>query len=950
MKKTQQQAAIEMAQTMLESRKNTEGMTLTLEMIETAVDQVLSILSPDGFDTEPRDAIIRELEARYSIWIGKSTVLEFNDDHEAWLTLERRQNWPVWTRYRQYLEQQWSMTAVDALDEATNEILQRLEDPRRKGAWDRRGMVVGHVQSGKTSSYTGLICKASDAGYKVIIVLAGIHNNLRSQTQMRLDEGFLGYETSEKKAGEQGRHNIIGVGKIDSNPGIKLDYVTTRHEKGDFTLTRVKNFGIHAGGNPMLFVVKKNVSVLKNLLKWIDRNLKGRDVLEDVPLLVVDDEADHASVDTKAQEFEENGKPDEDHDPTQTNRRIRQLLRKFQKSAYVGYTATPFANIYIHEQSETKEEGPDLFPRSFIINLSAPSNYDGPVRIFGLEPNDDDERVEPLPLVRVLDTLRKNNELNWVPQGHKNGHRPLHDGEDAVPPSMLEAMRAFILVCAARRARGQINAHNSMLIHVTRFTNVQDAVRRQVDVALKEIKRRLKHDATGARQEVADLRKLWLDDFALTTKTVEQLLPDRNFGSIQWDDIERQLLEAVDAIRVKTINGKAGDILDYEEHDEIGLNVIAIGGDKLARGLTLEGLSVSYFLRASKMYDTLMQMGRWFGYRPGYLDLCRLYMTQELKDWFCHITEASEELRREFDHMALLGGTPKDYGLRVKSHPEMLVTSRVKMRNGMDVDIDFAGSISETIVFPRDTNILQENLAAATELIDGMGVPTETAPERMRAGKVQRWRDTSFWSGIPADDIVSFLRQYQTHKESWKVNAQQLAEFITRKTEKGQLTEWDVALLSGDSETRHSFANAEINLGIRTPRSRRESDATQVKRGVYIIGRLVAPRDEALDLDKNEYAKALDETIRAWVKDPGRSRRKIPPTVPSGPAIRAVRGRLHPYRGLLLLYPLDPKPAEINSSGPIIGFGMSFPSSKDRVSVRYTVNNVYWHQEYSGDT
>ena len=949
MTKSSQQAAIEMAQTMLETRKNDGGPALTTEAIGTAVDQVLGILSPGGVDAAEREAIIRELESRYSVWIGKSTVLDFNDDHEAWLTLERRQNWPVWARYRQYLEQQWPMAAVDALDEATNEILERLEDPNRKGAWDRRGMVVGHVQSGKTSSYTGLICKATDAGYKVIIVLAGIHNNLRSQTQMRLDEGFLGYETSEKKAGEQGQHSIVGVGEIDSNPGIKLDYVTTRHERGDFTLTRVKNFGIHAGGNPMLFVVKKNVSVLKNLLKWIDRNLKGRDVLEDVPLLVIDDEADHASVDTKAQEFDENGKPDEDHDPTMTNRRIRQLLRKFQKSAYVGYTATPFANIYIHEQSETKDEGPDLFPRSFIINLSAPSNYDGPVRIFGLDPNDDDARVEPLPLVRVLDGPGRANDLDWVPQGHKNGHRPLHDGEDAVPPSMLEAMRAFILVCAARRARGQVNAHNSMLIHVTRFTNVQGAVRRQVDVALQDIKKRLKYDANGKGQEAADLRRLWNDDFVPASRKVAQILPERDVNMVPWEEVESQLLEAVDAIRVKTINGKAADILDYEEHDAIGLNVIAIGGDKLARGLTLEGLSVSYFLRASKMYDTLMQMGRWFGYRPGYLDLCRLYMTQELKDWFSHITEASEELRREFDHMAVLGGTPRDYGLRVKSHPEMLVTSRVKMRNGMEIKIDFAGSISETIVFPRDPSVLRENLDATTELIDGMGVPTEIDPIRMRAGKAQKWSGTSFWAGIPANDVIRFLKQYQTHKESWKVNARQLAEFVTRKNEKHELTEWDVALLSGESETHHLFANVKTNLMIRKPRARRESDSTQVQRGVYIIGRLLAPRDEAIDFDENEYAEALKESVRAWAEDPGRSRRQTPPKVASGPAIREVRGRHHPDRGLLLIYPLDPKSPEIEFNGPIIGFGMSFPSSRERVSVRYTVNNVYWTQEYEGD-
>ncbi len=160
--------------------------------------------------------------------------------------------------------------------------------------------------------------------------------------------------------------------------------------------------------------------------------------------------------------------------------------------------------------------------------------------------------------------------------------------------------------------------------------------------------------------------------------------------------------QVVSSIEVRQINGSARDILDYELNRETGLNVIAIGGDKLSRGLTLEGLTVSYFLRASRMYDTLMQMGRWFGYRPGYLDLCRLYTTPELNEWFQHITEANEELRQEFDHMAAVGGTPRDYGLKVMSHPALMITSRVKLRTGIELQLSFAGSISETVVFHRD--------------------------------------------------------------------------------------------------------------------------------------------------------------------------------------------------------------------------------------------------------
>lgn len=949
MKKSLQQAALEMAQSMLETMRSGEDGRLTPDAIASVVDQVLGLPHLKSLGDFERRALIRELESRYDIWIGAPTILLDNDGHEAWLTPERRRDWRLWARYRQYLERSWSTVATDALDNTTDRILGFLEDPRRPGQWDRRGMVVGHVQSGKTSSYTGLICKAVDAGYKVIVVLAGLHNNLRSQTQMRLDEGFLGYETEERETTGRRQAHIIGVGEIDPDPGIKLDYVTTRADRGDFTLARGRNFGINPGGNPLLFVVKKNGSVLRNLHTWIDRSLRGRDLIADVPLLVIDDEADHGSVDTKEQVFDEAGRPDEDHDPTKINKLIRQLLRKFAKSAYVGYTATPFANIYIHDQGETATEGPDLFPRSFIVNLPAPSNYDGPVRIFGLEQSDDRDMTRPLPLVRIVADHEEGGTVAWMPQGHKNGHRPRFGGEDTLPPKLIEAIRAFILACAARRARGQLNTHNSMLIHVTRFTSVQNSVRGQVEAVFGEIKRRIRYGTDEGDSEHALLERLWKSDFEPNSRIVRELVPDREFSPVSWDLVRAELQDVVEAIKVKTINGKAEDILDYDTHKSVGLNVIAVGGDKLARGLTLEGLTVSYFLRSTKMYDTLMQMGRWFGYRPGYLDLCRLYMTSDLRDWFCHITEASEELRREFDLMARLQQTPKDYGLRVRSHPELLVTSRVKMRNGTDVDIDFAGSVSETTVLPRSKDVLKINLDSVEELVASLGSATEIDPERKRGNSEHSWKGTRMWSGVSSKAIIRFFRSYQTHRESFKVNALQLAEFVTLKNARGELNIWEVAILSGDSEQTWSIGENRFNLLQRSPRQRFESDNEQVERGVYIIRRLLAPRDEAIDLTPAEYAEALDETVNAWQKDAGRSRRESPPDVPSGPAIRAIRGRHHKERGLLLLYPLDPKTPDVDFDGPIIGFGASFPSGGERVLVRYTVNNVYWQQEYAGD-
>ena len=255
------------------------------------------------------------------------------------------------------------------------------------------------------------------------------------------------------------------------------------------------------------------------------------------------------------------------------------------------------------------------------------------------------------------------------------------------------------------------------------------------------------------------------------------------------------LPDIISDIQVRMINGTAKDALDYAEHAGAGLKVIAIGGDKLARGLTLEGLCVSYFLRASRMYDTLMQMGRWFGYRPGYLDVCRLYTTSELSDWFSHIADAAEELREEFDLMAASGATPRDYGLKVQSHPVLMVTSRLKMRTARNLMLSFSGQLLETVALYRDPGVLDRNLQATKRLLENLGSP-ENDPLRVRNGTRQQWQGY-LWEDVPASDVVDFLTAYRTHPEAHKVNSTLLAEFIQSMVGVGELTHWTIALIGG---------------------------------------------------------------------------------------------------------------------------------------------------------
>ncbi|XLZ69055.1 Z1 domain-containing protein [Massilia sp. SR12] len=940
---------INIAQTLLRKEKD-KGVQITSGLVAEKVAVASGILDPDG--TTDTSAAVIELIRRFSHWIGQDSTMMDNEGHVAWLVAERKREWRHWQRYQTMSERKMSAVAVDALDKSTDHILGMLEDPEREGSWDRRGLVVGHVQSGKTANYSGLICKAADAGYKIIIVLAGLHNNLRSQTQIRLEEGFLGYETSA--TGESVK--LIGVGEIDSDVEVRPNCATNRSNNGDFNTKAAQHVSISPEQKPWLFVVKKNKTILDRLLKWIRNHVAdateketGRRFVSNLPLLLIDDEADHASVDTGEQVFDGDGKPDPEHEPKAINSRIRKILHSFAKSAYVGYTATPFANIFIHRRNATEDEGPDLFPQSFIINLAAPSNYVGPARVFGLR--SPEGRDGGLPLTRVIsDHTTKDMLAGWMPSKHKKDHAPLHGGDDQVPPSLKEAICAFVLSCAVRDIRGQSADHSSMLVHVTRFNMVQKEVHRQVEDVVKHLRQRITRRVDD-QEILAELRALWTQDFEPTCAEIKATIKDQDGPLVvpSWEQILEALPDVLSDIEVRMINGTAKDALDYSEERPKGLRVIAVGGDKLARGLTLEGLCVSYFVRTTKMYDTLMQMGRWFGYRPGYIDLCRLYTPDDLIEWFGHIADASEELREEFDTMAESGATPKEYGLKVQSHPVLMVTSPLKMRTAKNLQLSFSGDSLETVSLHRSDTVQKRNLTAVNRLIGSMGAPTESDPKRWRQGTQNDWQGSHVWINVSADAIIDFFISYVTHPKARKVNSALLAEFVRKMNGVGELTSWTVALLGGGKGPPFDFAE-----GVSIQNMPTRADAGQPDR--YAIGRLLSPRDEAIDLDDQAWTAALDLTIKTWTPDPARQKDNappVPPTVPNGPAIRRVRGEgadgvpAAKERGLLLIYPLDPKDTGAeNQTIPVIAFGASFPKSSSGTVVEYRVDHLLWENEY----
>ena len=863
------------------------------------------------------DKLVKELEAGLNVIVGDASTLTDNEsDHLPWLA-ERRSSieWAFTKRYQRFLKERkrWALPTLQRSDDQTDRILELLENPKRPGTWDRRGMVVGEVQSGKTSNYIELACKATDAGYKFIVVLTGTTNSLRSQTQLRFDEGFLGWDTRQNLALDDSNKRV-GVGTLLGEQLYRALSPTNAHETGDFNRNAARHFGVMLGGDPVVMVVKKNGSVLQNLTAWA-RSLRpdsAEGPIADVPVLVIDDEADFASVNTKRVI------PGSDEDPTVINRRIRSLLTTFAKRAYIGYTATPFANIFINPDQDAPDIGIDLFPRDFLVNLPVPSNHVGPKKVFGLPENPDEEAggVTPLPLFRRVDDSEE-----FIPGIHRSDQLV-----NELPPSLIRAMKAFILVCAARTARGQGKEDNSMLVHVTRFVRVQGQVAELVRLELKYLQDRIRYGDGGSPHSILEeLHALWREDFVPSSGTVGDLYPDLMLEceDVSWDAVRSRLIEASQKIQVKVINGAAKDALDYWDHPE-GMSAIAIGGDKLSRGLTLEGLSVSYYLRASRMYDTLLQMGRWFGYRPGYVDLCRLYTTEELRDFYGHITMATEELRQEFDFMADRGMTPRDFGFKVRSHPAGLaITAANKMRNGTRMTVSYSQAISETIAFGRNSRVNRKNLSRYDNFIRSLGPPVcEVSSNRI-------------WEKVPGESVAELLAELEVHHASHKVRGSYLARYIRFQNTVEGLKDWTVALISNKSGESTKLAGYVVHPVRRAQYLPDREDAAQV----YRIRRLVSPEDEMLDLSDGQRRRALDETKARFHKHRQKSRHQREPQRPGGNEIRSTRD---PSKGLLLLYPFD---GTDEDGLPLVGFAASFPKAESDTPVNYVVNTVYWNQE-----
>jgi hypothetical protein len=676
-----------------------------------------------------------KLESMFNIKVGEGAIKLPNPDLPLWFHNKKSQiDWSHWEAYRDMLlSQARPIDVINENEKVIDAILDYSGDPKTPGSWARKGLVMGNVQSGKTQNYLGLINKAIDCGYKTVIVLGGHLNDLRKQTQERIDEGVLGKESRHLILENKAIAAPIGVGIFNRN---KIHTGTST--MGDFKKSSSDNFGFKLNGSdPVIFTIKKHTGVLEGLYKYIKdehflhpesgKRLEG-------PLLLIDDEADYASINTKHHKEE----------VTKTNDCIRNLLTLFNKTTYVGYTATPFANIFIDPDTNSYTDEDDLFPKDFMIKIPVPENYMGQDFFFGevnLRELNESEKQENVysPIITIKDhnpifELKKTQEVPYLPE------------------SLKEAVRAFVLTVALRGFRGENTAHNTMLVNVSHLKDHQNQLELLIEEYRKEIYDAIKsYTSLGLAKSRKNKRLFELECTFEKVFTVKE----------NYEDILDQLEEAVGKINTWAINqsNKKADNrdLDYSKHKENGLSAIVIGGHKLSRGLTLEGLSITYFARNSKAYDTLMQMCRWFGYRPTYKDLCKVYLPEDSLKWYSFIASSIKELYQELDLMARRGERPSDFGLKVREHPgAMIITAKNKIGAGTSEIIkqDLWGQIQRRFKFKESHEINRKNLQYTEQFIHRL----LTNNKRDELLSKDNQSEHTIFSNVDYEDVINFIK------------------------------------------------------------------------------------------------------------------------------------------------------------------------------------------------
>lgn len=753
--------------------------------------------------------------------------------------------WANWDAHEAYLRAQpkWKPYQVDSVAEESLRILGKTT-PIRQPDFQCRGLVVGYVQSGKTANFTAVAARAADVGYRLVIVLSGIHDSLRNQTQKRLNAELV-------------------------NVGTK--WTTLTMETEDFQLPAVANG--FSGAGTVLVVAKKIAPILRRLNQWIQA-LEGQ--MADIPVLMIDDEADQASINTKCNRKDPSVDDDsvitDTGDPSVTNALIRDTLRRIPRATYIAYTATPFANILIDPGAVDSEVGIDLFPKDFVVQLPRPDMYTGTEELFG-----------PASVGRdVMRAVPDNDVRALKPKRRKKRDLLVVEDDISLPQSLCDAVLVFAAASAIRILRGQVARPNTMLVHVSQLQadqkRIGDSIGRQI--------------------------KAWRDHDRIVLGSLNRLLESAldDLGDIDLpvdrDTVLREAAVNLSRMQVVVLNSTTGEELDYEVRPDRQL--IAVGGNRLSRGLTLEGLTIAYFLRTTSMADSLLQMARWYGFRVGYEDLIRIWTTEIIAQWFVELALVEESLRDSITALNRAGLRPTEMAIRMRAHSDLLLTSKSKSRTLETSSQSWSGENPQTILLPlRSINILERNIALTVALLSAHP-PTQNAYGGYLA------------HDVPASTISEFLRAFVVHEDTLSFRTELIAEWIEERSAAEELTTWTIFVASPERDRQVLLGDRSYGL------VQRSLTATES------IGILTDPRHEGVDLHGGPDAFRRGDNYNA----------------------RAMRQARPPTRGLLIVYPLDPQPLHAHVR-TVIGIALSLPKTSDE-GIKYVVNRGVADEQYHG--
>ena len=904
---------------MVKTKLNYEQGPFSHSQIEDCTRQISNLVFSCN-DQESVDYVVARYEENHpNVAVSEPDVLIADPTAGKWFEkkkeiMQNRLQDGYFKRYRSYLQRKdFDDTTIDQLELDCERVLKQCANPEitidvseRK----KKGLVVGDVQSGKTANYTGLINLACDYGYKIIVLLAGMTDSLRQQTQSRIDEGLIGAISDTI-----GNSEITYVGVSECEVAKQHHAVPLTNNENDFVKFVKKNLNATSGdfNKPIILVVKKNTSVLDQVCKWLKA---GTNNITSENILIIDDEADNASVNTKKPEL----------DPSTINGHIRNLFNNFPIASYVGYTATPFANVFVNPDGDDAYK--DLFPSDFIVLLNAPSNYFGATKVFSYE----GENVSRY--IRRLDE----SEPNFLPPKHKKDEFRF----TALPESMKEAILCFLLNNVIMTIRGKNDKHRSMLINISVFNPMHEQIKEVVVRYIENIKYVIEQDSFRPLSEFVknlDMYKLHGIYEGYPDCIGEEADFYKNIREkISWDEIQAGLYNEITKIEVSIFNNKNKknrfSYLD-SKYETVGARVIAIGGYVLSRGLTLEGLMVSYFSRNSSAYDSLLQMCRWFGYRPGYEDLCRIYISPINIMNFRAVIDAVENLKMQFREMIVKKKKPEEFGFMVQESPDtletsLLITSRNKMYNTGSVVhvINYGGTYADTSKLYYDGKTNVHNKECVDQLID---LSVHEWQEYMAPGA----RSSHLMArNVSKASIAKCIRQLIIPYENTKFDVENLADYIERNA---TFDVWDIVIASGGSDMI-SYEN------------HRAAKRTFRKRPDEKIIRIGDTNNRIID--PNIFGCGLTED--EWTQARNHAKNRVEKTQKGNPDNLTVTDYLSVElrNPLFVVYPMELLIPDtdnneekkvidlIDKTIPMFGFAVGFPSREEAEKMKYRANKI----------